>query len=55
MVKQWQDLFPENTRSEVDVQSPDFDILAQAYGIPAYKISDTSSMNEVLPTILQEK
>jgi acetolactate synthase-1/2/3 large subunit len=39
MVRQWQDMFSENRRSHVDMVSPDFLKIADAYGIDAYKIT----------------
>ena len=52
MVKQWQDLFPENTRSNVDVLSPDFDMLWKAYGIPSYQLDTIDAMDKELWNIL---
>lgn len=51
MVKQWQDLFQENQRSQVDVLSPDFWILANAYWIKNHKLeslADLEGLEEIL-------
>jgi len=37
MVRQWQSLFYEDRRSEIAITSPDFVLLAQAYGITALR------------------
>jgi acetolactate synthase I/II/III large subunit len=50
MVRQWQELFNERRYSFVDMQSPDFVKLADAYGIKGKSIST----RENLPATLQE-
>jgi acetolactate synthase-1/2/3 large subunit len=37
MVRQWQSLFYEDRRSEIAITSPDFVLLAQAYGLTALR------------------
>ena len=53
MVKQWQDLFPENTRSEVKMFSPEFDTIASGYGIANYKIENVEQMKKLEKIITQ--
>ena len=51
MVRQWQELFNEKRYSFVDMQSPDFVKLAEAYGIRGKSISE----RETLPQTLDRK
>jgi len=46
MVRQWQELFFEKRIKETPISSPDFVKLADAYGIPALRVTDRS---DVLP------
>ncbi len=39
MVRQWQDLFHQRNRSATPISSPDYMLLAQAYGIPARQVT----------------
>ncbi|MEJ7762804.1 MAG: biosynthetic-type acetolactate synthase large subunit, partial [Thermomicrobiales bacterium] len=39
MVRQWQDLFHERNYSEVRISSPDFVLLAEAYGITGIRVT----------------
>ncbi|MDA9129293.1 biosynthetic-type acetolactate synthase large subunit [Candidatus Gracilibacteria bacterium] len=54
MVKQWQDLFAENERSQVDVLSPDFGKLADAYGVANYKLETLSDLNRLDDILSQD-
>ena len=54
MVKQWQDLFDENQRSQVDILSPDFWKLADAYGIFQHKLEDLSDLMELEGILSQD-
>ena len=40
MVRQWQDLFHQRNRSATPISSPDFMLLAAAYGVPARRVDD---------------
>jgi acetolactate synthase-1/2/3 large subunit len=39
MVRQWQDLFHQRNRSATPISSPDFMLLAAAYGVPARQVT----------------
>ncbi|MFP5439665.1 MAG: biosynthetic-type acetolactate synthase large subunit [Bacteroidia bacterium] len=53
MVRQWQQLFHEKRYSFVDIQSPDFVQLAQAYGIPGQSVNQRENLKDALQTMLQ--
>ena len=55
MVRQWQQLFFDSRYSFVDMTNPDFVKLADAYGIPAWQISDRANMSQTLQTFLQSE
>jgi acetolactate synthase-1/2/3 large subunit len=44
MVRQWQELFNERRYSFVDIQSPDFVMVAKAYGISGKSISERENL-----------
>jgi acetolactate synthase I/II/III large subunit len=44
MVRQWQELFWRRRYSQVHITSPDFVKLADAYGIPAYRVTQASEL-----------
>ncbi|RWY57368.1 biosynthetic-type acetolactate synthase large subunit [Mucilaginibacter gilvus] len=48
MVRQWQELFNERRYSFVDIQSPDFVMVAKGYGIDGKSISERE---ELIPTL----
>ncbi len=48
MVRQWQQMFYESRYIETPIYSPDYVKLAEAYGMPGYRIE---KMEEVLPTM----
>ncbi len=48
MVKQWQELFFENHLKEVPIPGPEFVKLAQAYGIPARRVTH---QEDVMPAL----
>ncbi len=48
MVKQWQELFFENHLKEVPIPGPEFVKLAQAYGIPARRVTE---QEDVMPAL----
>lgn len=48
MVRQWQQLFFDKRYSGVQMDNPDFLILAAAYGIPAQRVSECRDVRRVL-------
>ena len=48
MVKQWQELFFENHLKEVPIPGPEFVKLAEAFGIPARKVTH---QEDVMPAL----
>ncbi|HEU5421902.1 MAG TPA: biosynthetic-type acetolactate synthase large subunit, partial [Nitrolancea sp.] len=48
MVRQWQELFHNRNYSETPISSPDFVLLAQAYGIPARRVSHPGEVDEAI-------
>ena len=55
MVRQWQDLFHDKRYSFVDIQSPDYIMLAKSYGIEGAKISDRKDLETAVSTMLNHK
>ena len=52
MVRQWQQLFFDNRYSFVELQNPDFIMIAKGFGIEGHKVSDRSLLSESLDTLL---
>ncbi len=52
MVRQWQELFNSRRYSFVDIQSPDFVMLAKAYGIAGNSISERGDLKAALNEML---
>ena len=52
MVRQWQQLFFDNRYSCVELQNPDFIMIAKGFGIEGHKVSDRSLLSESLDTLL---
>ena len=50
MVRQWQQLFHDKRYSFVDIESPDYVMLAKAYGISGNSVS---SRDQLFPAIKQ--
>lgn len=48
MVRQWQQLFHNRNYSETPISSPDFMLLAQAYGIPARRVLLPRDVDEAI-------
>ncbi len=48
MVRQWQQLFHNRNYSETPISSPDFMLLAQAYGIPARRVLHPCDVDETI-------
>jgi acetolactate synthase-1/2/3 large subunit len=56
MVRQWQELFFEKRYSEVDLSdNPEFSAVAQAFGIPAIKITHADEVSGAITQILQSE
>ncbi len=53
MVRQWQQLFNDKRYSFVDIASPDFVMVAKAYGIAGSSISERETLKEALSVMLQ--
>ena len=52
MVRQWQQLFHERRYSFVNISSPDFVKVADAYGIPGQKVSKREHLQSAMQTML---
>jgi len=52
MVRQWQDLFFEKRYSYTELSSPDFVVLASAYGIPGRKVTSRGQLNAAVGELL---
>lgn len=55
MVRQWQQLFNDKRYSFVNIESPDFVQLAEAYRIPGKSISDRADLKNAVSEMLQHK
>jgi len=55
MVRQWQELFNDRRYSFVDIQSPDFVMVAKGYGIAGKCISDRDDLQSSLKEMLDHK
>jgi len=55
MVRQWQELFHDKRYSFVDITSPDFVALANAYHIEASSVSDRADLKKALKTMTDHK
>jgi acetolactate synthase-1/2/3 large subunit len=51
MVRQWQQLFHDKRYSFVDIASPDYVKLAEAYGIAGASIDSRDQLNKALQTM----
>ncbi len=52
MVRQWQELFHEKRYSFTDIQSPDFVMVAKAYGIEGQHVSERKNLKNSIQTML---
>jgi len=52
MVRQWQELFNERRYSFVDIQSPDFVMVAKGYGIAGQCINEREQLVDALKTMM---
>jgi acetolactate synthase-1/2/3 large subunit len=55
MVRQWQQLFHDKRYSFVDIQSPDFIMLAKSYGIDGAKVEHRDQLAAAVKTMLESK
>jgi len=55
MVRQWQQLFHEKRYSFVDIESPDFVMVAKGYGIPGRSVSERQHLREALSEMINHK
>jgi len=55
MVRQWQDLFHDKRYSFVDIQSPDYIMLAKSYGIEGKKVEHRKDLVDAVKTMLAHK
>jgi acetolactate synthase-1/2/3 large subunit len=55
IVRQWQELFHDKRYSFVDITSPDFVALANAYHIEASSVSDRADLKKALKTMIDHK
>jgi len=55
MVRQWQELFHKNRYSFVDIQSPDFVMVAKGYGIEGKSICKREDVKNALKEMLDHK
>lgn len=55
MVRQWQELFFEKRYSEVDLSdNPDFAKVAEAFGIPSFRVEKRSEVSDAITRLLTE-
>lgn len=52
MVRQWQQLFFEKRYSFVELQNPDFIMIAKGFGIDGHKVTDRNELSASLDTLL---
>ncbi len=55
MVRQWQELFHQNRYSFVNIESPDFVMVAKGYGIEGKSISKREDLKNVLKEMMNHK
>lgn len=55
MVRQWQQLFHDKRYSFVDIQSPDYIMLAKSYGINGAKVEQRAQLEAAVKTMLESK
>ena len=53
MVRQWQQLFNDKRYAETNMLTPDFPLLAKAYGIEGNVVSERDTLNSALDKMLQ--
>jgi len=55
MVRQWQQLFNNNRYAETNMPTPDFPLLAKAFGIESSMVSERHALDGALDTMLTHK
>ncbi|MEY4279436.1 MAG: hypothetical protein RL377_1440 [Bacteroidota bacterium] len=55
MVRQWQDLFMDKRYSFVDIQSPNYVMLAKSYGIEGAKVEHRKDLEAAIKTMIEHK
>jgi acetolactate synthase-1/2/3 large subunit len=55
MVRQWQELFHKNRYSFVDIESPDFVMVAKGYGIEGKSVCKREDVKSALKEMLDHK
>ena len=55
MVRQWQQLFHEKRYSFVDIQSPDFVMVAKGYGIAGKTVNDREELDAAIKEMISHK
>lgn len=55
MVRQWQQLFNDRRYSFVNITSPDYVKVADAYNIPGQRVSERENLKSALKTMLEHK
>ena len=55
MVRQWQELFHARRYSFVELENPDFIMIAKGFGIEGHKVSDRNLLSESLDTLLNSE
>ena len=55
MVRQWQELFNDKRYSFVDIESPDYVMLAKSYGIAGAKVEHRKDLVDAVKTMLSHK
>lgn len=53
MVRQWQELFYDRRYSATELVNPDFQKIAQAYGIPSARVSSLDELDEAIENMMQ--
>ena len=55
MVRQWQQLFNDRRYSFVNITSPDYVKVAEAYSIPGQSVNERSNLKSALKTMIEHK
>lgn len=55
MVRQWQDLFFDKRYSSTEMMNPDFQLIAEGYGVQAEKVVERKDLDEALHRFVHEE
>ncbi len=55
MVRQWQQLFFDKRYASTEMVNPDFQLLAQAYGIKAKRVSERADLSDALKEMMEHE